>query len=187
MRRALGAVALATMLVAVPFATRAAMMPWKDANPVLWRWMPHGEDLFAPWRRGLTSYAPLGFAEMFAVPAKRPILYDPAHRIVLYYEGCCAYQMTVLAAVAGPPPTTTIPFAPLGAVRTARGIGLGATPAAVREQYGPARLHRSTTAPALRVLSYFRDRHVPGASCGWFENFVFRAGRLAEIQAGYAC
>jgi hypothetical protein len=124
---------------------------------------------------------------MFAVPAKLPILYDPERRIVLYYEGCCAYQMTVLAEVTGPPPTKLIPSTPLGAMRTTRGIGLGATPAAVRQRYGPARLHRSTTAPALRVLSYYCDRHVPGASCGWFENFVFRAGRLTEIQAGYAC
>jgi len=185
-RRALGVLALVTLLVALPFATRAAMMPWVSADPVLWRWLPHGEDLFAPWRRGLTSPAPLGNAEMFALPGDARIVYDPQRRIVLYYDGCCAYRETVLAAVNGPPPRK-IRTASLGAVRTVRGIALGASPAAVRQRYGPARLHRSTLSPALRVLSYYRSRRVPGSSCGWGENFVFRADRLTEIQAGYAC
>ena len=186
MRRALGVLAFATMLVALPFATFAASMPWAEADPVLWRWLPHAEDMFAPWRRGLTSPAPLGFAEMFALPGDARVVYDPVHRIVLYYDGCCAYQETVLATVAGPPPRK-LPFASLGALRTAHGIALGASPRAVQRAYGPARLHRSTVAHELRVLSYYRDHRLTGSSCGWFENFVFRANRLTEIHAGHSC
>ena len=185
--RALGVLALATMLFALPFMARAATMPWKMADPVLWRWLPHGEDMFAPQVRGLSAYASLGFDERFALPAKTRIVYDPQRHVVLYYEACCASQMTVLGRVAGPPPGRTIPFASLGAVRTARGIGLGDSPAAVRRRYGPARLHRSTTSPRLRVLSYYRARPLPGSFCGWYENFVFRSNRLTEILAGYSC
>ncbi len=61
------------------------------------------------------------------------------------------------------------------------------SPAAVVRAYGPARLHASTTTAGLRVLSYYRDQHVPGSGCAWFENFVFRANRLIEIQAGHGC
>ena len=185
-RRALAVVALATMLFALPFAARAAMMPWAQADPALWRWLPHGEDMFQPERRGLSSNASLGFTEMFALPPGKTIVYDAKRHIVLYYEGCCTYQMTVLAVVPDRPPKT-LPFASLGALHTARGIALGASAAAVRRAYGPARLHRSTVAPGLRVLSYYRAQAVPGASCGWYENFVFRGNRLTEIQAGHSC
>lgn len=186
MRGGLGVLALAAMLVALPFATFAASMPWAEADPVLWRWLPHGEDMFAPWRRGLTSTARLNDGEMFVLPRNARVVYDPVHRIVLYYDGCCAYQQTVLAVVARRPPRP-LPAASLGALRTPRGIGLGSWPNAVRRAYGPARLHRSTVSPSLRVLSYYRDQHLPGSSCGWFENFVFRANRLTEIHAGHSC
>lgn len=163
------------------------MMPWAQGDPVLWRWMPHGEDMFQPWRRGLTSNAPLGDGEMFALPRDATIVYDPAHRVVLYYQGCCAYQETVLASVLTPPPKQ-LRTASLAALRTERGIGLGSSPNAVRRAYGRARLHRSTVSPGLRVLSYYREQRVPhSSSCGWFENFVFRANRLTEIQAVHSC
>jgi hypothetical protein len=180
-----GVLALA-LVAALPTATNAAMRPWAEGDPVLWRWMPHGEELFDPWRRGLAANGPLGKREMFALPGDASIVYDPKRRVVLYYESCCAYQETVLASVSGPPPKH-VRFASLGAMRTVRGIELGASPQAVRLAYGPAPLHRSTTGSGARVLSYYRDQHVSGSSCGWFENFVFRAGRLTEIQAGHGC
>jgi hypothetical protein len=77
--------------------------------------------------------------------------------------------------------------ADLGAVRSRRGIALGASPAAVRRAYGPAQLYASTTTPGLRVLAYYRTQHTQGSDCGWYENFMFRANRLGTIQSGHGC
>jgi hypothetical protein len=89
--------------------------------------------------------------------------------------------------VAPKPPPQPVQTANLGAIRTRHAIVLGSSPAAVVRAYGPARLHASTTTAGLRVLSYYRDLHVPGSACARFENFVFRANRLIEIQAGHGC
>jgi hypothetical protein len=190
---AVGVLALA--LVALRYAAEAASMPLAEADPVLWKWLPHGENMWQPYRRRLTSDSRLGPAEMFTIPSmttvasKRAtdnVVYDAVHRIVLYRDGCCDWEETVLAAVAEPPPRR-VRFGQLGAVRTLRGIGLGAAPAAVIHSYGPARMHRSATKPALEVLSYYRDMHTPGSACGRYENFVFTADRLTEIHAGHSC
>jgi hypothetical protein len=194
-RRVLGVLALATVLVARPQASIGASMPIALADPVLWRWLPHGEDMWEPQRRGLTAYAALSEAEMFWIPAGRTtgsdqsgrnVVYDPLRHVVLYWNGCCDWEETVLAAVTGVPPRH-VHFGDLGAVRTPRGVGLGASPSAVLRAYGPARPHRSTTTPALRVLSYYRDMHVPQSSCGRYEHFVFTKNRLTEIHAGHSC
>ncbi|MDB5039520.1 MAG: hypothetical protein JWN27_246 [Candidatus Eremiobacteraeota bacterium] len=155
-------------------------------------WLPRGEDIFEPWRRHLTAQSPLGSNEMFSIPnnatlfVRVRLVYDADRGVALYYQGCCAWQETVLMIAPKPPPQP-VQVANLRAVRTPRGIGLGASPAAVVRAYGPARLHASTTTAGLRVLSYYRDQHVPGSGCGWFENFVFRANRLVEIQSGHGC
>jgi hypothetical protein len=183
------------LLAAVPTATGAASMPIAEADPMLWSWLPHGENMWEPHRRRLAADAPLSSAEMFELPAARRadhsgpranVVYDPGRHLVLYWNGCCDWQETVLARVTARPPKP-LRTAPLGDLRTRRGIALGASPAAVVRAYGPTRLHRSTTTPALRVLSYYRDQHVPGSGCGWYENFVFSADRLIEIQAGHSC
>jgi hypothetical protein len=163
------------------------------------KWLPRGEDLFEPWRRHLAATGPLGWDEMFKMPSRQTfflygdagpprvgLVYDPVHRVALYYQGCCAWQETVLASVATRPPGEVI-SADLGTRRTPRGIALGVAPSAVRRAYGPAAMHRSTMKPALRVLSYWRDQHVQGSACAWFDNFVFRDGRLIEIQTGHGC
>jgi hypothetical protein len=114
------------------------------------------------------------------------LVYDPVRRVALYEQGCCAWQETVLAVVPKPPPSA-VKSANLGAVRTRRGIGLGASPSAVRGAYGAARLYPSTTKRGFLVLSYYRMHGTKGSACGWFENFVFRGGRLVEIEAGHGC
>ena len=163
----------------------AATMPYAEADPPLWRWLPHDEDLFEPWRRHLAAEIPMK-DERFSLPRGRIVVYDPLHHMVLYYLGCCAWEETVLAAVQSSPPHA-VPHGDLSAVRNPRGIALGVTPAVVRRAYGPARLHPSTTTPGRSVLSYYHDRRIAGSACGWFDNFVFRRGRLTEIQAGWGC
>lgn len=171
----------------------------KARNERLGRWLPHAEDLFEPWRRHLTASAPLDWNELFqlpkdatsfwygeAGPPRVTAVYDPVRREVLYRQGCCAWEETVLVHAAMPPPAP-LRTADLGAVRSRRGVALGSIPAAVVRAYGPARLHPSTTAPEFRVLSYYRKQHTQGSDCGWFENFVFRTNRLIEIQAGHGC
>jgi hypothetical protein len=164
---------------------------------MLAKWLPRGEDLFEPWRRHLTAQAPLGWDDMLSVPQnatffmgsdmeRASVIYDPAHRIVLYQRGCCAWWETVLMVAPKPPPQP-VKTADLSLIRAGHAIALGAAPAAVVRAYGPARLHASTTTAGLRVLSYYRNRHVPGSACSWFENFVFRANRLVEIQSGNGC
>jgi hypothetical protein len=171
----------------------------KRRNEALGAWLPANESLFEPWRRHHAADGPLGWNEMFAVPAPATnfwygpagpprvnLVYDPRRRVALYEQGCCAWQETVLADVSKPPPGV-VKAVNLGALRTRRGIALDATPTAVRRAYGPARLYPSTLKPELRVLSYYRDQYTRGSACGWFENFVFRANRLIEIQAGHGC
>jgi hypothetical protein len=171
----------------------------KARNEALGAWLPSGEDLFEPWRLHLAATSALGWDEMFTVPRgatyfwygpagppKVHLVYDPVHHVALYRQGCCAWEESVLTTASTPPPRT-VKAANLSGVRSKRGIALGASPDAVRRAYGPARLHGSTKKPALRVLSYYRNQHVKYSGCGWFENFVFRANRLIEIQAGHGC
>jgi hypothetical protein len=193
MRRAasIGVLVLAT-LFAFASGSRAAMMPFAQADPAMWRWLPHGEDLFEPSRRHVAYDSAIGQREMIDErlqlgPPHATILYDADHGMVAYYQGCCAWQETVLASVTTRPPRALTPQN-LAGLKSPRGIALGASPGAVLRAYGPATLHASTTTRGLRVLSYYRSQHAPGSpSCGWFENFVFRANRLIEIQAGHGC
>ncbi len=53
-------------------------------------------------------------------PIKGHVLYDSAHKIVLYQEGCCAWSNAVLAAGVGAPPSS-VHGGDLGSVRTQRG------------------------------------------------------------------
>lgn len=171
----------------------------KFRNEALGKWLPAYEDIFEPSRRHRAADGPLGWNEMFTVPARATffwygpagppkvhVVYDPVRGIALYSQGCCSWQETVLAFVSKPPPRA-VNTANLGAVRTPRGIGLGASPGAVRRAYGQAVLYPSTTKPRYRVLSYYRNQYTKGSACGWFENFVFRANRLIEIEAGHGC
>ncbi len=168
-------------------------------NDALGAWLPQYEELFEPWRRHHAVDGPLDRNEMFTVPAdstffwygeagppKVNLVYDPVHRVALFSQGCCAWDETILATASKPPPST-VKAANLGAVRTRRGIGLGAPPSAVRRAYGAAVIYPSTTKRGFRVLSYYRNQVTRGSDCGWFENFVFRANRLVEIQAGHGC
>jgi|GEM_PF-1206325 len=214
-RRALSLLASA-VLVALPNVARSASAtPSPHAAPVvdpnyaaaflrrrndaLGAWLPRGEDLFEPWRRHRAANGPLGWDEMFTVPRdatyfwygnagppRVQAVYDPVRRVVLFEQGCCAWQETVLASVSTPPPYA-VKTANLGVLRSRHGIGLGASPSAVRRAYGRAHLYPSTKARGFRVLSYYREQPTSGSTCGWFENFVFRADRLIEIQAGHGC
>ena len=173
--------------------------PWlTPTGKRLGAWIPQGEDLIEPWHRHLASTSPaLAFGELADPPVRAtwfrhgPTLvrvqavYDPVHRVVLYHQGCCGWDETVLARAPSPP--EFVIRRDLSAVRTRHGIALGASPSRVVHAYGPARFHPSTQSPGLRVLSYWRSQHVHFSGCAWFDNFVFRANRLIEIQAGHSC
>ncbi len=209
--RALAVLASAVLIV-LPIDARSAPVPPRphassgvDANTIFLRlrnealgtWLPRGEDLFEPWHRRRAAVGALGWGDLFIVPrdgtpfwygktAPRVLaVYDPVRRVALYQQSCCGWQETVLARAAPPPRAVTT--ANLGALRSRRGIGLGASPSAVRRAHGWAHLYPSTTTRGLRLLSYYRDHRSKWASCEWFENFVFRANSLVEIQAGHGC
>ncbi len=190
-----------------PAATRSPIPAWarqyaaflKTRNEALGAWLPQNEDLFEPWRRHHAAAGPLGWNEMFTIPhratffwygeggpPKVNVVYDPVRGIALYDQGCCTWQETVLAVVSKPPPSA-VRRANLGAMHSRHGIALGASPAAVRREYGPAGLYPASKRHGLRVLAYHRAQDTKGSPCGWFENFVFRANRLIEIQTGHGC
>ena len=203
----LAARALGAGAAPAPTATKTPMPAYarqyaiflEARNEPLGRWLPANEDLFEPWRRHHAASATLAYREMFTIPSgatffwhgnagppKVHLVYDPTRRVALYDQGCCTWDETVLAVVSKRPPAA-VKAANLAGVRTRRGIGLGASPNAVRRAYGEAVLYPSTTKPSLRVLSYYRRQGPKGSTCGWFENFVFRGARLIEIQAGHGC
>ena|ERR1700676_5557 len=173
--------------------------PWlTPTGKRLGAWIQQGEDLIEPWHRHLASTSPsLAFGELADPPVratwfafgptlvKVQAVYDPVHRVVLYHQGCCGWDETALARAPSPP--EFVIRRDLSAVRTRHGIALGASPSRVVHAYGPARFHPSTQSPGLRVLSYWRSQDVHFSSCAWFDNFVFRANRLIEIQAGHSC
>lgn len=171
----------------------------RHRNEALGAWLPANEDIFEPWRLHRAAVGALGWSDLFTIPPdatffwhgeagppKVHLVYDPVRRVALFSQGCCSWQETILATVAKPPPGA-VKTADLAAMRTRRGIGLGASPDAVRRAYGKAVLYPSTAKRGLRVLAYYRMQYPKGSACGWFENFVFRGARLIEIQAGHGC
>ena len=197
------AVSPAAARAAVPSAQAAALERGYRAfvrarDERLGRWLPRGEALFEPWRRHIAARTPLGWNELFRIPSGATsfwygdagpprvlAVYDRARRVVLYRQGCCTWEETVLAYA--PEPPAHVRAADLATVRSRKGVPLGASSAIVMRAYGRAALHPSTTAPGLRVLSYYEMQDTAGSTCGWFENFVFRANRLIEIEAGHGC
>ena len=190
---------VAKTVAPTPHALPARVGPWgTSSSKRLGAWIPQGEDLIEPWRLHVASTSPaLAFGDLTDPPVratwfahgpalvKVQAVYDPVHRVVLYHQGCCAWDETVLA-LAAPPPEPVV-RRDLSRVRTRHGIALGASAARVVRAYGPARFHPSTQSPGLRVLSYWRSQNLHFSGCAWFENFVLRANRLIEIQAGHSC
>ncbi len=132
-----------------------------------------------------------------AGPPKGHVVYDYAHRIAFFDQGCCAWH-DVVEAYAPPPPKRVVDR-DLTALRTVRGAYLGITESMVRSIYGNARSQAVPSHSGLTVLSYSTwtlDKNgsfVPNRHgqfqdyCGQSQDFYFRGGRLAIIQIGNAC
>jgi hypothetical protein len=123
-----------------------------------------------------------------AGPPRGSLVYDPVMRIALYDVGCCAWHDVVVAADVSPPPKRVVARS-LVAIRTARGITLGAQPQLVRHVFGAAALSPVPGNSGEALLEYREPVHVPdGAStCDESYAFLFKHGRLAAMDYGAAC
>jgi hypothetical protein len=122
-------------------------------------------------------------------PIKGRVLYDSAHKLVLYQEGCCAWRNAVLTSVAGSPPKA-VQGADLSGVRTARGVTLGMAEAQVAAIYGRAKAHSVPGASDIAMLSYTTMHGNPSSAenaCGQFQNLAFRNGKLFYIELLAGC
>jgi hypothetical protein len=125
-----------------------------------------------------------------AGPPKGAAVYDYAHHIAFYGQGCCAWYEVVAAADAPKPPKRVV-ARDLRGLQTMRGIRLGMSAAAVLRIYGYVTPHQVKGHPGLRLLAY-TTWHTAAASeinwtCGQGQNFVFRTGRLVWMQIANAC
>lgn len=125
-----------------------------------------------------------------AGPPKGHVVYDYAHHIAFFQQGCCAWDDVVEAYVPAPP--KRVVDRNLTGLKTVRGAHLGMTEPDVRRIYGNAQLQTVPKHPGLTVLSYktwtpLKGRRYPGDTCGQSQDFYFRDGRLAIIQIGNAC
>jgi hypothetical protein len=122
-------------------------------------------------------------------PIKAHVLYDAAHKLVLYQEGCCAWRTTVLASGIGSPPAS-VHGADLSDVRTARRVSLGMTQRQVIEIYGASKPHAVGGDAGVTMLSYTTMHGNPSSTenaCGQFQNFAFRNGKLFYIELLAGC
>jgi hypothetical protein len=123
-----------------------------------------------------------------AGPPKGDVVYDYAHHIAFYDQGCCSWFESV-AGYASPPPKRIVDR-DLSTLRTERGIRLGMSPADVEAVYGANTLRALPKTPGISVLAYTAVLKMPStirAACEQDDNFYFRDSRLVLIQVGNAC
>jgi hypothetical protein len=185
-------------------------------NPALGAWLPSFGDLGEPWRSGAATeiaqrdgfvYAKpdqdrpntLGlqgpgdgtaFVYGKAGPVRGHVVYDPAHHVAFYEQGCCSYFDVAASADVVPPPKPVVTH-DLSGLTTVRGIRLGETPTAVMQIYGRSRLLSVTGHAGLQMLAYTTWKPFKSMTtvtpCGQFQNFVFRQERLIYIGFGNGC
>jgi len=125
-----------------------------------------------------------------AGPPRGHVVYDYAHRLTFYDQGCCSWHDVVAAADVPSPPKGVV-ARNLISLHTIRGIRLGQTPSQVMHIYGKSallavpgyskvRMLAYTTWPPARTLTTIH-------TCGQFENFFFHRDRLMLIQLGNGC
>ncbi len=85
---------------------------------------------------------------------KADAVYDYAHHIAYYDQGCCDWRDVVLAGDVAPPPLRVV-NRNLQSLSTGRGVHLGDELSQVRAAYGAAALHAVPHYPDLRMLSYY--------------------------------
>jgi hypothetical protein len=125
-----------------------------------------------------------------AEPIRSAVVYDAAHRIVLYDKGCCAWRGYALTANVTSPPKP-VNGANLSHVRTMRGVMLGLTRTQVLKIYGPARAHVAKGRSGFTTLTYTTMKGTPakpaGDACGQFQSFTFRGDQLVSIELLAGC
>jgi hypothetical protein len=139
--------------------------------------------------RSLQDGTPLNFGS--GEPQRGRVLYDPAHRIALYYVGCCAGRTYVLAADVARPPSS-VRSADLRAVGTARGAALGMTMSDVIRAYGKATPYTASSGGSVvPVISYttFSSNPVRSneAACGQYQTFSFKNKKVIIVQIYVGC
>lgn len=123
-------------------------------------------------------------------PQRGKVLYDPAHRIALYYVGCCAGRTYVLASGVAAPPAA-VKSADLSAVRMARGAALGMTMRDLIAAYGKSVPYTAGKGDAIvPVVSYATFSSNPvhsNEACGQYQSFAFKQKTVAVIQIYVGC
>jgi len=122
-----------------------------------------------------------------AGPPKVRIVYDPAHRIAYFDEGCCSWHRVVFASDAAPPPKSVAERS-LEGVHTLHGLRLGDSPHDVFAVFGEAP-QRSGTVPGQTTIVYQRAivEPKPYSSCVEYDTFIFRKERLRAMEFNASC
>lgn len=134
-----------------------------------------------------SAYAPVGtsFAHGSAGPPRGSVVYDRAHRIAFFGEGCCSYFSVVVAASVAPPPVH-VQARDLAQIETDSGLHLRDSPANVVRVYGAAPLQPVPGHPEMRMLLY-ENASPPQPMCTQREEFLFMRGRLSFIGIYDGC
>jgi hypothetical protein len=122
-----------------------------------------------------------------AGPPNGHVVYDPAHHLAFYREGCCSWADAVAAADA---PPKTVVARDLRTLSTMRGVRLWQTEARVMSIYGKSTPLPVTGHPELSLLAYTSSQRFDAyhqARCTQDENFFFRDDRLILIALLNAC
>lgn len=123
-------------------------------------------------------------------PQQGKVLYDAANHIALYYVGCCAARTYVLASGVVPPPSSVVD-ADLSAVKTSRGITLGASTDDVIRVYGKAIPYTvgsgASTVPLVSYATFKADPVHSDGGCGQYVSFAFKQKKVNLIQIYAGC
>ena len=185
-------------------------------SEALGAWLPHFVESGYAWEAGRATHiekrdafvygsyvapanVPLGYVRPYdgtffvygnAGPPKGHVVFDYAHHIAFYSQGCCSGNDVVAVVGVADPPKRVV-ARDLSGLRTVRGVRLGMSPAGVMSIYGASHLLRVPNHGDLRLLAYttWPPFHaVPSRDpCGQFQNFVFRYDRLISLQIGNGC
>ncbi len=123
------------------------------------------------------------FVYGIAGPPKGHLVYDYAHRIAFYNQGCCGWSEVVAATGVSNPPKRVV-SRDLTSLRTVRGVQLGQTIAEVLRLYDGGTPMSISGQPSMRKLFY---GHMFDKNCGQSQVFIFKNGRLIYIALIDSC
>jgi hypothetical protein len=121
-----------------------------------------------------------------AGPPRGLVVYDRAHRIAYYGQGCCSWTESIAAANVSAPPRY-VKASNLQNLATLRGVRLGQTQAQIQKIYGQATPRPVPGQPGIAVLAYTALQPSNVAECAQVQNFFLRSNHLILIQLENAC